>query len=143
MSGLLQNTGPVGVELPQEGLARWKPGFDQSYGLPGEEPTYRRMETLFYLHRFKVTAEPECKDEEEPVELVGVQQLHGLVQLVDGQQVGRCLQVLLLQTQLLNERLHRPSPRLEAGWRKKAGALNCCHIDTMAELEKKLMSTHP
>lgn len=57
---------------------------------------------------------------------MGVQQLHGLVQPVDGQQVGRCLQVLLLQTQLLNERLHRPSPRLEAGWRKKTGAFNRC-----------------
>lgn len=57
------------------------------------------------------------KGEEQPVEFVGAQQLHGLVQHVEGEQVGRCLQVLLLQTQLLDKRLHRPSPRLETGWR--------------------------
>lgn len=51
MPGLLQNPGPVGVELPQEGLARWKPGFDQSYGLPGEEPADRRMEHAVLLTR--------------------------------------------------------------------------------------------
>lgn len=85
--------------------------------LTEETPTDGK--TVRFLDVSSCTAEPGWKDEEEPVELVGAQQLHGLVQLVDGEQVGRCLQVLLLQAQLLDERLRRPSPRLKTGWKKK------------------------
>ena len=41
MSVLLQNCGPAGVKLHQDGLARWQPGFDQSYGLPDGENTHK------------------------------------------------------------------------------------------------------
>lgn len=131
MSVLLQNRGPAGVQLHQDGLTGWQPGFDQSYGLPDGAQTPTDGESVGFIYICSCTAEPGCKDEEEPVEFVGAQQLHGLVQLVDGEQVGRCLQVLLLQTQLLDKRLHRLSPRLETGWRKeKIGELYCCLVRT-------------
>lgn len=40
MSVLLQHSGPAGVQLLQDGLVCWQPGFDQSYGLPDIKHTH-------------------------------------------------------------------------------------------------------
>ena len=65
-----------------------------------------------------------CKNS-EPVELVRSEQVDGLVDFVQRQQVRRCLQVLLLQTQLLDEGLHRLAPHSVPGWRSKHGTITC------------------
>lgn len=71
----------------------------------------------------KQAEEEAAGSQREPVELVRAQQVDGLVQPVDGQQVRRRLQVLLLQTQLPDEGLHRPAPHPETGWRRRRAAL--------------------
>lgn len=68
---------------------------------------------IFYLE------EQNKATEGKPVKLVGAQQVDCLVEFVDGQQVGRRFQVLLLQTQLLDEGLHCPAPHHKPSWRSK------------------------
>lgn len=57
-----------------------------------------------------------CVSAEWPVELVGLEEVDGLVDLVDGEKMGGSLEELLLKTQLLHIDLHSLQPHLVTSW---------------------------